>query len=130
MATNKLTIVQHNCLNWHTNFLSLCNTYREIDPDIMLLNLHGNHSDNRIKLFGYNSIQINATNERHDGSTILIKNNLQDKQIENFRNDTAIEIKLIYDSLIIGTLYSPPRRPQPPTEDIISNHHGRLKRTP
>ena len=88
MAIYTLKVLQHNCLNWRTNFLSLSNTYRSIDPDIILINSHGNPSDRKIKMFGYNTIQVNTTNERNDGSAILIKTNLQYKQIENFRDDT------------------------------------------
>ena len=62
-------------------------------------------------MFGNNTIQINTTNERNDGSAILIKTNLQYKQIENFRDNTlAIEVKRKYDSIIIAILYSPPRK--------------------
>ena len=100
--------------------MSLYNTYRTIDIDIILINFHSNPDNRKIKMFGYDSIQINTSAERNDGSAILIKSNLEYKQIENFNYDTlAVEIKTKYDKLIVSTLYSPPRRPQLPTDDII-----------
>ena len=83
MGTNSLKIIQDNCLSLRTNFISLYNTYRTIDPDIILLNSLVNPNIIKIKMFGYDSIQINATNERNDGSAILIKTNLLYKQREN-----------------------------------------------
>ena len=62
MAAHTLKVLQHNCLNWRTNFLSLSNTYRTIDSDIILINSHGNPEDRKLKMLGYNTIQINTTN--------------------------------------------------------------------
>ena len=81
MTVHTLKVMQHRCLNWRTNFLSLNNTYSSIDPDIILINSHGNPSDIKINMSGYNTIQINTTNERNDGSAILMKTNLQYKKI-------------------------------------------------
>ena len=69
--------------------------------------------------FAYRCTQTNPTQEQNDGSTILIKNNLQYRPIENFTNETlATELSLQYDSLINGTHYSPRRRLQLPINII------------
>ena len=68
--------------------MSLYNTYRTIDIDIILINFHRNPDNRKIKMFGYDSIQINTSAERNDGAAILIKSNIEYKQIENFRYDT------------------------------------------
>ena len=53
MAAHTLKILQ-------PNFLSLSNSYRTIDPDILLINSHGNPSDRKIKMFGFNTLQTNT----------------------------------------------------------------------
>lgn len=36
-----ITILQHNVRHWKTHKYDLYNTYRVIDPDIILINEHG-----------------------------------------------------------------------------------------
>ena len=53
--------------------LSLSNAYRKINPEIILINSHGNHNDHIIKIFNYDVIHFNSTGERNDGSAICVK---------------------------------------------------------
>ena len=120
MAINALKIVQYNILHWRTNYLSIVNTFRTIDPDIILINSQGNNN-NKIKIFNYNIIQINSTGEVSDGSSICIKQNIPYKQIETVSPDMlAISVPLQHENLIISTFYSPPRKENLPSQDIIS----------
>ena len=82
MAVSSLVIVHHNTLHWRTNYLSLANTYRKIDPDVILINSHGNQNDNKIRIFNYNIIQCNSTGERSDGSAICIRRSIPYKIID------------------------------------------------
>ena len=76
MVVSPLIIVYHNALHWRTNYFSLANTYRKIDPDIILLNSHGNQNDDKIKIFNYNINQCNSTGESSDGSAICVRRNI------------------------------------------------------
>ena len=119
MAINTLKIVQHNILHWRTNYLSIVNTLRTIDPDIILINSHGNNN-NKIKIFNYNIIQINSTGEVSDGSAICIKRSIPYKEIETANPDVlAISVPLHHENIIVSTFYSPPRKENLPTQDII-----------
>ena len=99
MAIVSLTIIHHNVLHWRTNFLSLSNTYSTIDPDIILINSHGNHSDNKIKIFNYDVIQFNSTGERNDGSAIYVKKGITFQQVEGLSPD-ALAIRIQIDKNI------------------------------
>lgn len=70
-----LTIIQHNTLNWASNKHNLTDTYKQINPDIILLNSHGLPNNEQINIKGYNSYIRNSSNQKHDGSAILIKTN-------------------------------------------------------
>ena len=120
MAISPLVIVQHNALHWKTNYLSLANSYRKIDTDIILINSHGYQNGDKIKLFNYNIIQCNSTGEQSDRSAICIKKNIPYKSIDSLPQDTiAIQIPLQHEQLTIETFYSPPRRNNLPVQDII-----------
>ena len=127
MAVRNPTIVQQNALHWRTNCLSLANAYRLIDPDIIILNSHGNYNDHKIKLFTYNIIHKNSKGERSDGSAICIKKNLPFQQIDGLTPETiAIRIPLRHKHLTIATFYSTPRRDALPVQDIMTllNHNN------
>ena len=127
MAVSPLVIFHHNTLHWRTNYLSLANTYRKINPDIILINSHGNQNDDKIKIFNYNIIQSNSTGERSDGSAICIRRNIPYKIIDGLSQETiAIQIPIRHEQLTIGTFYSPPRRINLPVQDIIRllNHNN------
>ena len=84
MAIGHIKIIQHNVLHWRTNYLSLANYYRSTDPEIILLNAHGNQNNDKIKLFNYNIVQNNSTGQIHDGIAICIKKSLQFQPLEGF----------------------------------------------
>lgn len=54
----------------------LYNAYREVDPDIILINAHGRSDIQRIKLYGYQAYQKNLSQGEHDGAAIAIRNNI------------------------------------------------------
>lgn len=67
-----VTILQHNLRHWKTHKYAFYNIYKDYDPNIILLNEHGNKSTEKIKLFGY-QVHQNMTEEQHDGVAIAIK---------------------------------------------------------
>ena len=101
-----ITIVQQNIAHWAPNRHILTNTYREINPDIILLNSHGIAQNNTIYIHNYTTHKINSSNELHDGSAILIKSNIKHKITDNF--DTDI-LQITLDTTNMGPITSPPR---------------------
>ena len=115
-----LRIIQHNVRNWKTERINLSNIYREIDPDIILINSHGETENNNIKLFNYYVNQRNKSGEKNDGVAIAVKRNLKFKLIDDFQDEfLAIKINTTQGDVIIATTYLPPRRPYLPIEDLL-----------
>ena len=116
---NSISRVQHNVAHWKTNRLILSNTYRQLNPDIILINSHGLPDTEPIKLHGYNTYQNNSSGGLHDGSAILIKSNIQHKMDDNFITDCIlVTIHTNTGPINIATTYLPPRRPYLPYPDI------------
>ena len=80
MAIGPLTIIHHNVLHWRTNFLFLSN--RATDPEIILINSHGNNNEYKIKIFNYDVIEFKSTGERNHESAICIKKGISYQQID------------------------------------------------
>lgn len=116
----RIKIVQHNVRNWNTHKIELYNTYRLIDPDIILINEHSLNNDKKIKLFNYDVYQSNKTNEQNDGVAIAIKRNLKHKLIDDFTSEIlAINVTTTIGEITIATIYLPPRRPYLPANDVL-----------
>ena len=74
-----------------------------------------------IKLFGYTTYQINSSEERHDGSAILVKTTMKHKLMNNFITDVlAITVETHTGPITVATTYLPPRRPYLPYPDFHS----------
>lgn len=71
-----IKILHHNVLHWSTRKFNLTNTYLDIDPAIILINIHGLKDNENIKIRGYNCFSRNIYNELNDGISILVKNKL------------------------------------------------------
>ena len=67
---NTLNILQHNIRHWSTIKISLSNTYRYLDPHIILINSHERTNEEKIKIFNYTIVQSNNTNTMHDEVTL------------------------------------------------------------
>lgn len=116
---DKITVLQHNTLHWRTNKSNLIITYKTIDPDIILLNSHGVKNEEPLKIYGYTTYKINSSNERNDGSAILIKSHIKHKIEDNFITDVLqIKIETSLGPINIATTYLPPRRPYLPFPDF------------
>ena len=122
-----IKILQHNVCNWNTNKHILTNTYKNLNPDVILINSHGLKSNENIKIHSYSSYTINSSNELNDGSAILIKQNLKHKIKDNFDTDVIqLTIETNTGPINIATTYLPPRRPYLPFTDfhnLASQHH-------
>lgn len=116
-----LKILQHNVQAWTFNRKNeLCNLYREIDPEVILINSHGRTDFQRIKIFGYNVVQNNSSQENSDGAAIAIKKGIMYKVIDDLEESyLAILIQTEYDEICIGTGYQPPRRNTLPPENML-----------
>lgn len=111
MAEQKLTILQHNVLNWTSKKFELYNIYRTVDLDIILLNSHGNSNNIPIKLFNYQTYQINPTTEKSDGAAIVVKKNIPHQIIDNFDEAClAMTVDITLGPKCLATGYQPPRR--------------------
>ena len=105
-------MLQHNVLKWNNRRLELSNMYTQYNPDIILLNSHGNTDTQNIKLYTYNVHQKNMTQTNSDGVAIAVKHNITHTPIDNLTDDIlAIKIQTQQGPLIIATIYLPPRRP-------------------
>ena len=123
----RLKILQHNVHDWTNKRHALYNSYRQIDPDIILLNDTGLPNDEKPKLFGYHTYHINQSNERHSGAAIAIKTSISHSLLNHtFINDIpAIRVSTPEGNLVVATTYLPPRRNTAPITDFIylSNQH-------
>ena len=54
MAQRKITVIQHNVLQWYNKCISLSNTYKILEPDIIFINSHCMPEDTTMKIPGYN----------------------------------------------------------------------------
>ena len=116
----RLKVVQHNVHTWDTRKYDLSNTFRHIDPDVILLNSHGLKQDTPLKIPGYRIHQQNISDELHDGVAIAVKCHIRHKVEDDFLSETlAIEIDTSDGPLTIATTYLPPRRPYIPHPDFL-----------
>ena len=109
-ARASFTILQHNTRGWTENTrYALYNTYREYNPDIILLNDIGK---NWVKLMGYISYGVNVDQENSAGVALAIKNTIKHEKIEiPFGSDmVAVRVLTTNGPIIIATAYIPPRR--------------------
>ena len=114
MFTNeisKIKVLHHNVHHWPSKRLNLLNTYRHIDPDIILLNSHGLPNHKIIKIPGYITYQANRTGELHAGVAIAVKSTIQHKIHDDFHFSDTLSIKLMttLGAINIATSYIPPR---------------------
>lgn len=124
---NSIVILQHNTLHWETNKFNLTNTYLQINPDIILLNSHGVKTHDSLYIKGYTTYRKNNTNQKYDGSAVLIKSHIKHRIIDDFITDVIeLRIETPLGTLSIATTYLPPRRPYLPFPDIhklLHNNH-------
>ena len=118
---SRLVILQHNVLHWSRERRNeLNNNYRDSDPDVILINSHGQKDCEKVKLFGYKVYQSNKSGEMNDGIAIAVKGNIKHKIIDDFEEEfMATEIDTPTGPIIVATAYLPPRRPLPPHPDLI-----------
>lgn len=122
-----LKIIQHNVRNWETHKHNLFNTYKEIDPEIILINSHGCPSTKKIKIFNYTTYQSNKTGQLNDGVAIAVKKELKHLIDEEFMEETmAVKIQTTQGPVIIATTYLPPRRDYLPAQDLLKTANSIL----
>ncbi len=72
-------------------------------------------------MHGYNTYQVNSSNELHDGSAILIKTNVRHRMNDDFISDfIAITMETSTGPINIATSYLPPRKPYPDIHSIAT----------
>ncbi len=117
MIINKLTITQHNVLNWNTNKYSLINYYLQVSPETILINSHGLKPEENLEIPSYKIYQISEAIAA--GSAIAVKFNVAHKLYYDFDTDVlAIKVDTTLGPQIIATTYLPPRRPYLPFTDF------------
>ena len=108
-ALSVIKIVQHNVLKWIYNRRNeLFNLYRQIDPDIILLNSTGISDNDRIKLYPYNVYQCNKESEQSAGIAIAVKRNIDHVIWDDFKGDIlAIKAQTTKDPVIVAQAIDP-----------------------
>ena len=100
------------------NKYALTNIYREVNPAI-LINSHGLNSNDTIKIYVYNTHLINSSEERQDGSALLIRKHLKHQITDDYDIDfTQASLYTSLGPINIATAYLPPRRPYLPLTDF------------
>ena len=75
-----LRIIQHNVFLWtKERARQLVNTYREFDPDVILINSHGKPETKPIKIYNYNTYTSNKSGEANDEVAIAVKSSINRK---------------------------------------------------
>ena len=116
----RLRVVQHNVLTWDRRKYDLCNTYRQLAPDIILINGHGLTNERRIKIPGYRLYQQNFSGEAMDGVAIAVRASLHHRVEDDFLSETlAVNMETTDGPMTIATSYLPPRRPYLPHPDFL-----------
>ena len=110
MEPKTLTVIQHNVFSWNTYKFSLMNIYRQIDPDVILINAHGIKTGQQLKIQHYNVYKTNNLNTHNSGTAIAIKSNLTYRIKEDYYSDLrSIQIETNLGPIVIATEYIPPR---------------------
>ena len=116
----RLRVIQHNVLSWQNRKFDLCNTYRQFDPDIVLINSHGLTDETRLKIPGFRVYQVNSSGEGSDGVAIAVRSKLIHRIQDDFLTDIlAVTIETPDGPLTIATTYLPPRRQYIPHPDFM-----------
>ena len=106
---HSLKIVQHNVRGWWNKRFELYNTYRQLNPDLILLNETGQSS---IRLPGYKtytSVKEGKNKRSGYGTAIAIKEHLVHLHMDDFDTDMiAVKIFTPDGPIIIATDYIPP----------------------
>ena len=103
------TIVQHNVRSWYNKRFELYNTYRLINPDIILLNDTG---DCYIAMPGYRVYKSCKTKDKVQGcgTAIAIRDNIAHYMLDDFETDLiAVKLITVDGPIIIATDYIAPR---------------------
>ena len=82
-----IEILKHNVTRWKPYRFHLINSYKQIDPYIMLLSSHGLTEEEALKMHEYTTHKVNTSNELQDGSVILVKTHINHKIEDNFFTD-------------------------------------------
>ncbi len=100
----RIRVIQHNVLTWDTRKCDLINTYRQFDPDIVLINSHGLKDEKRLKIPGFRTYQQNFSNEQMDGVAIAIRKTIRHRIEDDFLSETlAVVIESSDGPLTIAT---------------------------
>ena len=107
-----MTILQHNINTWDNKKFELYNTYRHIDPHIILLNHHGLTDNKTLNYQHYTTYTSNKENSKHRGTAILVKDNIQHTILDDFETDLlAITVPTRQGPVTIATDYIAPHAP-------------------
>ena len=108
MTIRSITIIQQNVLHWRTNYLPLANTYLPIDPNIILINSHGNNNNEKYKLFNYFSFFANILYFFSIYPNTTIEHiHLSPQQLLYFSSTYVLFIMLILKKSLRPSTYTP-----------------------
>lgn len=109
------------------------NTYQTLNPDIILVNSHGETNPRNIYIKRYTASLKNTFQEMHDGSAVLIKTNIKLKVKDEFLpNVTEVKLETPMGTIYINssnipptkkTLLTFPRLPSTPIQQSCNLHN-------
>lgn len=112
-----LSILQHNVRHWPTHKFHSCKTYKNLKPELILINRHGVKQDDTLKIYNYN---IHKSNKLNDEVAIAIRIYIKYILVDNNFQEEILGLKLHTTILTCSyCIYFPPRRPLPPFADIM-----------
>ena len=108
---NDLKIVQHNLNTWTNEKESLHSKYREINPEIILINDHSLlDSDFPLKIQHYTVYTSIKRNEIHSGTAIAIKSNIKHTLKDDFISDLlSVKVETRLGPVFMATDYILPK---------------------
>ena len=113
----RIRVLHHNVRNWGDSRHSLCNSFREVDPDVITINSHG--SGGNLRIWGYSVVAKGAA-ELHDGWAIAVRRNLRFRVLDLSEDGIlAVQLQTEDGPLVIATYYRPFRRDELPMVDML-----------
>ena len=106
---NTITIIQHNVNHWRNKKYELSNVYRNLDPDIILINDTGLPEGEKLTIPYFDTFQSNKQGIQHRGTALAIRSTLKYTLHDDFETDIlAVTIETRQGPITIATDYLAP----------------------
>ena len=104
-----ITVIQHNVNHWNNKKFELSNVYRNLNPDIILINDTGLRDGQNINIPFFDTYHSNKENRCHRGTAVAIRSGMKYKIHDDFESDLlAVTVETRQGPLTLATDYLPP----------------------